>query len=167
MHIYYILNYLIGSSRYLIDESEIHITDLHINSLLYKNFEDGLNESPIFLIIFLNTRILIGHFVLLFIIINDANDVIGAWKGAHEVVDSYYSGEVHSSLTEFDCDSNKDLNKKNFDICGFCFERHLEFGKHKLSHLMFKINSLNVCSELEISENEYLNLDILFEKIKP
>ncbi|RNA19068.1 hypothetical protein BpHYR1_025783 [Brachionus plicatilis] len=37
--------------------------------------------------------------------INDADNEIGAWKGVPEVVGSDdNSGEVRSSLTEFDCD---------------------------------------------------------------
>lgn len=54
-----------------------------------------------------------------------------------------------------------------FDLCGFCFERHLKFDDHKLSHLMFKFNTVKICSDIKINDtNDDLDLDILEEKFE-
>lgn len=58
----------------------------------------------------------------------------------------------------------KCLNCDDFDLCGFCFERHTEIGNHKLSHLMLQFNSIKIFNIKEIDEHENLNLDELKEK---
>ncbi|CAF0836849.1 unnamed protein product [Brachionus calyciflorus] len=60
----------------------------------------------------------------------------------------------------------KCLTCQDFDLCGFCFERHKEIKDHKLSHLMFQFNASKIFNATEIDEHANLNLDFLKEKFK-
>ena len=60
----------------------------------------------------------------------------------------------------------KCLTCQDFDLCGFCFERHKEIKDHKLSHLMFQFNASRLFNATEIDEHPDLNLDFLKEKFK-
>ncbi|RNA03412.1 serine threonine- kinase HT1-like [Brachionus plicatilis] len=72
-------------------------------------------------------------------------------------------------MSDFKTYRYKCLTCQNFDLCGFCFERHKETKNHKLSHLMFQFNASRIFNATEIDEHADLNLDYLkvkFENFK-
>ncbi|RNA16030.1 serine threonine kinase [Brachionus plicatilis] len=66
----------------------------------------------------------------------------------------------------FNSNRYKCLNCSDFDLCSFCFERHVELKDHKLSHLMVMFDSPNNFCGLSIEDSTELDVEFFKQKFQ-